>query len=314
VNRERRRHPFRILAKNVLHAGFVGEAVRRIAAVRGRSLVLVYHRVSPSEVTAREVVPQVPPGLFRRQLEALADVGEIVSLEALLQDRGGHLRPRFAITFDDDYMTHVDHALPVLKTLDAPATFFLSGRALHGLGPYWFEVMEQLVNSRGVGEISHFLHMRSDGLEGLISACENDPALQRIIEAEGMDAHRQLDRPHIEALFNAGMAVGFHTLHHEVLTRLDNGELETALIAGRSELERVVGRPLSHFAYPHGKTDPRTAGKVRDAGFEAAWTGRPEPMHRRDDRYRLGRWEPGRLQVEDFLVSVAVRLTRGVHR
>jgi peptidoglycan/xylan/chitin deacetylase (PgdA/CDA1 family) len=314
MNRERRRPSFRILAKKVLQAGAVAEAVRRIAAVRGRSLVLVYHRVSPSEVAAREVVPQVATGLFRRQLEALADVGEIVSLEALLQDRGGHVRPGFAITFDDDYVTHVDHALPVLKALDVPATFFLSGRALHGLGPYWFEVLEQLVNSRGVGEMSHLLHMRSEGLDALISACERDPSLQRIVEAEGMEGQHQLGRPHLEALSNAGMAVGFHTLHHEVLTRLGDGELERALIAGRIELERVVGRPLPHFAYPHGKADLRTAAKVRDAGYEAAWTGRPQPMHRRDDRYLLGRWEPGRSDVDDFLVGVAVRLTRRGHR
>ena len=56
--------------------------------------------------------------------------------------------------------------------------------------------------------------MQTDGLDALISACENDPSLQRIVEAEGMDVHRQLGRPHIEALSNAGMAVGFHTLHH----------------------------------------------------------------------------------------------------
>jgi peptidoglycan/xylan/chitin deacetylase (PgdA/CDA1 family) len=309
VNRERCRGPFRILAKGVLHVG-VGEVVRRIAALRGRSLVLVYHRVVPSEPAAREVVPSVPSSLFRRQLEALAEVGEIAPLEVLVKDRDRHARPRFALTFDDDYVTHVDHALPVLKALDAPATFFLSGRGLHGLGSYWFEVLERLVNSGGVGEISRLLHLRRDGLDALITACENDPTLQKIVEAEDTDVPLHLGPAAIEALSNAGMSVGFHTLHHEILTRLGDDELEEALTLGRRELERIVGRPLSHFAYPHGKADLRTAGKVRDAGFAAAWTGQPQPVRRRDDRYLLGRWEPGRLDVEDFLVGVAVRLTR----
>jgi peptidoglycan/xylan/chitin deacetylase (PgdA/CDA1 family) len=306
--------PFRVLVKRALQAGGVREAVRRIAAVRGHSLVLVYHRVAPDEPTAREVVPSVSTELFRRQLEALAEVGEIAPLDVLVQDRDRHARPRFALTFDDDYMTHVDHALPVLKALDAPATFFLSGRALHGLGSYWFEVLERLVHAVGVGEISRLLDLQTDGLDGLIAACENSPALQKIVEGEGTDGPSHLDRSHIEALSNAGMAVGFHTLHHEILTRLRDDELEASLSIGRRELERVVGRPLPHFAYPHGKADLRTASKVRDAGYEAAWTGRPQPMHRRDDRYLLGRWEPGRSDVDDFLVGAAVRLTRRGHR
>ncbi len=306
--------PLRVLAKRSLRAGVIGEAVRRIAALRGRSLVLVYHRVAPSEPPARGIVPFVPSGVFRRQLEVLAEVGEIAPLEVLLQDRDRHPRPRFAVTFDDDYVTHLDHALPVLQALDAPATFFLSGRALHGLGSYWFELLERLVSARGVAEVSRLLHTRSDGVEALVVACESDPRLQRVVEAEGTDVPQHLGRAHIEALSGAGMAVGFHTLNHEILTRLDEEELEAALTAGRRDLEEVVGRPLLHFAYPHGKADTRTAGNVRDAGYEAAWTGRPQAMHRRDDRYLLGRWEPGQLDVDDFLVGTAIRLTRGAHR
>jgi peptidoglycan/xylan/chitin deacetylase (PgdA/CDA1 family) len=307
--------PFRVLARRALHAGGVREAVRRIGAVRGHSLVLVYHRVAPGEPTAREVVPSVSTELFRRQLEALGEMGEIAPLDVLVQDRDRHARPRFALTFDDDYVTHVDHALPVLKALDVPATFFLSGRALHGLGSYWFEVLERLFDTMGVVEISRLLDVQTDGLDALITACENNPALQqKIVQGEGTDGPFHLDRSQIEALSNAGMAVGFHTLHHEILTRLRDDELETSLTIGRRELERVVGRALPHFAYPHGKADLRTAAKVRDAGYEAAWTGRPQPMHRRDDRYLLGRWEPGRSDVDDFLVGAAVRLTRRGHR
>ena len=314
MNRMHGTGPFRVLAERALHAGGVREAVRRIGAVRGHSLVLVYHRVAPGEPTAREVVPSVSTELFRRQLEALGEVGEIAPLDVLVQDRDRHARPRFALTFDDDYVTHVDHALPVLKALDVPATFFLSGRALHGLGSYWFEVLERLIDAVGVVEISRLLNVQTEGLDALIAACENNSALQKIVEAEGTDGPSHLDRSQIEALLNAGMAVGFHTLHHEILTRLRDDELEASLTIGRRELERVVGRPLPHFAYPHGKADLRTAAKVRDAGYEAAWTGRPQPMHRRDDRYLLGRWEPGRSDVDDFLVGAAVRLTRRGHR
>jgi peptidoglycan/xylan/chitin deacetylase (PgdA/CDA1 family) len=106
------------------------------------------------------------------------------------------------------------------------------------------------------------------------------------------------------------MAIGFHTLSHKVLVRLDDEEVAAALTVGRKEIEDVIGRPLVHFAYPHGKADRRTADKAREAGYEAAWTGRPHAIRRGDDRYLLGRWEPGELDVDDFLVGTAIRLSR----
>jgi peptidoglycan/xylan/chitin deacetylase (PgdA/CDA1 family) len=305
---------FKVLAKNALRAGAVGEAVRRIGALRGRSLVLAYHRVAAGESGAPRVVPCVPQHVFRRQLEALADVGEIVPLEMLVRNRDRHARPRFGLTFDDDYLDHFEHALPTLQVLDAPATFFLSGRALHGLGSYWFELLERLIASRGVERVGRLLGTVDNGVEGLIEACENEPSLHKVVEAAAPDVPRHLDRDHIAALVSAGMTVGFHTLHHEILTRLAVHEVEEALTLGRHELEAIVGRPLLHFAYPHGKADRRTADLVRDAGYVAGWTGRPLPMGRRDDRFLLGRWEPGSLEVDDFLVGMTLRLARGGHR
>jgi peptidoglycan/xylan/chitin deacetylase (PgdA/CDA1 family) len=311
---EPRSGPFKVMVKRALRTGAVGEAVRTIAALRGRSLVLVYHRVAPNEPSGHGVVPVTPSDVFRRQVEALAEVGEIRPLEVLLEDRDRHARPRFALTFDDDFVTHVDQVLPILRTVDAPATFFLSGRALFGLGSYWFELLDRLIGSRGVHEVSRLLNIRAEGVDALITACERDPMLWKIIETEVGDTPGHLHRGSIEALVGSGMSVGFHTLRHQILTQLAESDLEAALTEGRRELEEIVGRPLLHFAYPHGKADRRTADKVRDAGYVAAWTGRPQPMWPRSDRYLLGRWEPGPMDVDDFLVGAAVTMTRGPHR
>ena len=298
------------LVRTSLHAGPVGDVVRAIAALRGRSLVLVYHRVTAAEPSTHEVVPTVTPMQFRRQLEALADVGDIVSLHEIVRDRDRHPKPRFAITLDDDFVTHVDHALPTLIELGMPATFFLSGRSLHGLGPYWFEQLERWVAERGIGTVARLVRSDTDRIDDVILACERDPGLQERLEAESPDVPRHLGRREVQALADAGMEIGFHTLRHMVLVRLDDEEVVAALTVGRKEIEEVIGRSLVHFAYPHGKADRRTADKARAAGYEAAWTGRPHAMRRGDDRYLLGRWEPGALDVDDFLVGAAIRLSR----
>ena len=298
------------LVRTSLRARPVRDAVRAIAALRGRSLVFVYHRVTATEPPLYEVVPSVSPTLFQRQLEALADVGDIVPLDEIVRDRDRHSRPRFAITLDDDFATHFEDAFPALIRLGVPATFFLSGRSLHGLGPYWFEQLERLVAERGIEAAARLVGLATDRIEDLIVACERDPALQERLEAESHDAPRHLGRQEIQALSDAGMSIGFHTLRHRILVRLDDEEVVAALTVGRKEIEDVIGRPLGHFAYPHGKADRRTADKTKEAGYEAAWTGRQNALRRGDDQYLLGRWEPGDLGVEDFLAGMAIRLSR----
>ena len=301
---------FHALAKRILGVSPVGEVVRRIGALRRRSLVLVYHRIDEDGRPAGQIVPSVPADVFGRQLDALGEVGEIVPLQALLHEARRSARPKFALTFDDDFVTHVDQALPILSDRGVPATFFLSGRSLLGVGSYWFEILEHLIETGGMNEVRRVIGTRVEEAQSVVTACENDPSLQRSIE-ESHDLSHNLDRAGIEALAAADMAIGFHTLRHEILTRLDDSALDAALAQGRKQLEAVVGHPLLHFAYPHGKADRRTANGIRDAGYEAAWTGSPRPMHPRDDPYLLGRWEPGRLAVDDLLVGIAIRLNRG---
>jgi hypothetical protein len=128
-------------ATALLRQRFMGSVGGRLAAGRGQALALVYHRVRPEPFRAYEIVPCVPVEQFRQHVEALLTMGNIVPTGELITSRRSR-RPRFALTFDDDYATHFSYVLPVLRELSVPATFFLSGRALHGLGPYWWEVLE----------------------------------------------------------------------------------------------------------------------------------------------------------------------------
>ena len=306
--------PARLLARRALRAHPVGDAVRTVAGLGERALVLVYHRIVAHAPSASAIVPTVASNVFRRHVAALAEVGEIVPLESLVGGIGRHARPRFALTFDDDHLSHVEHALPILRSLGAPATFFLSGRALHGLGPYWFEVLEREIDARGLAAVARELSIDADRPEALAVACERDRSLQARLEDRAGEPGPRLEHGDIEALAAAGMSVGFHTLRHRILPPLPPDELEADLVEGRRDLEAIVGRRIELFAYPHGKADPRTAAAVRRADYVAAFTGRPSPITRGADPYLLGRWEPGPLGVDDLLVGTAIRLTRGAAR
>lgn len=306
--------PARLLARRALRARPVGDAVRTVAGLGERALVLVYHRIVAHAPSASAIVPTVASNVFRRHVAALAEVGEIVPLESLVGGIGRHARPRFALTFDDDHLSHVEHTLPILRSLGAPATFFLSGRALHGLGPYWFEVLEREIDARSLAAVARELSIDADRPEALAVACERDRSLQARLEDRAGEPGPRLEHGDIEALAAAGMSVGFHTLRHRILPPLPPDELEADLVEGRQDLEAIVGRRIELFAYPHGKADPRTAAAVRRADYVAAFTGRPSPITRGADPYLLGRWEPGPLGVDDLLVGTAIRLTRGAAR
>ena len=315
MSRRSGRGPARLLARRALRARPVGDAVRTVAGLGERALVLVYHRIVAHAPSGSAIVPTVASDVFRRQVAALADVGEIVPLESLVDGIGRHARPRFALTFDDDHLSHVEHTLPILRSLGAPATFFLSGRALHGLGPYWFEVLEREIDARGLAAVARELSIDANSPEGLALVCERDRSLQGRLEDRAGEPGPRLGHGDIEALAAPpGMSIGFHTLRHRILPLLPPDELEADLVEGRRDLEAILGRPIELFAYPHGKADPRTAAAVRRADYAAAFTGRPSPVVRGVDPYLLGRWEPGGLGVDDLLVGAAIRLTRGAGR
>ena len=211
-------------------------------------------------------------------------------------------------------MTHVSEVVPALGRNGLTATFFLSGRALVGEGAYWFQQLEALVEAYETARVGTELGLPGVDAPALARAAERDRDTRRRIGemASDIDDPPILDVDGIRVLRDAGMDIGFHTVEHVSLPSLDDAELARALLLGRAELDTTVGRSIDRFAYPHGTVDERSRAAVRRAGFATAWTGSPTAVRRTDDAFALGRWEPGPLAVDDFLVKLAVRLHRHV--
>ncbi len=286
-----------------LHGALLGRA-----RIRRRSLVLLYHRVGPSGPRSHEVVPTVATDVLRRHIEALGELGDIVPL-ADIETEPPTARPRFALTFDDDDVGHVQHALPVLTALGVPATFFLSGRWLRGLGPYWWEMLEARIRQDGLRATAADFHRTATTPQGLaveMTGTADAAQLARVGDAargeegmSGMDAR---------ALASAGMEIGFHTLHHPVLTSLRGDALDHALDDNRHALAAGVERDLERFSYPHGIVDRRVATRTAQRGYRTGWTTSHRPVVPGDDPHLLGRWEPGGRSVDELVVGALRRL------
>lgn len=302
----------RRLAAPLFHRAFARRTALRFAAHGGRSLVLLYHRVLPDDCSPDPIVPSVPVGLFRRQLESLLDAGDIVPLRELVESvrapRGR--RPRFALTFDDDHDRYVEVVLPVLESCGAAATFFLSGRALHGLPPYWWARVENSLRTYGLDVTRKALGVDGNTVEDIVVALEQSGQATELADQLSPVSEPAMTAADIRALARSAMTIGFHTLNHPVLTMQPAGELAAVLNHGRRELAAASGVSIDFLAYPHGRANAFVAEAAEAAGYTAAFTGGGRSITTTSDRFLLDRWEPGRLGSDDFAAHLAMRLLR----
>jgi peptidoglycan/xylan/chitin deacetylase (PgdA/CDA1 family) len=292
--------------------------VRRLllhgAVIRRRSMVLLYHDIDEECPDEHRTVRPVSPQLLRAHLEAISSIGDIVPLASLLKPAEGGRRPRIALTFDDDSATFARNSIPLLRELGVPATFFLSGRALHGLSPSWWDLLDWWINHAGLEATRRLLGAPSTDPRELAAWCEGREVVNRLFDEApaGAAAARLLGRDGIREIAAAGFTIGFHTLHHPVLTDLDPSQIEPALTEGRAALEAWIGAPLTMLSYPHGRTNDRVASAAARAGYQAAFGSRGRPIAAASNRFRLDRWEPGPISPDALLAGIGWRLHRPI--
>src|SRR4029453_16740678 len=92
-------------------------------------------------------------------------------------------------------------------------------------------------------------------------------------------------------LAQAGFEIGFHTLRHDYLPALSDGDLARAMREGRAELAQAADANPEVIAYPHGGAGAREAAAARTAGFRFGYTGTAHAVRPTSDRLLLGRVE-----------------------
>ncbi|HET9467445.1 MAG TPA: polysaccharide deacetylase family protein [Vicinamibacterales bacterium] len=279
-------------------------ALRSVASTRGKGLVLCYHRITP-EPNACDAVESITPGQFAAHIRALGEIGEIVPLRDLLASRSASRRPLFAITFDDDDASHAQVALPTLQALGVHATFFLSGRSLHGLNAYWWFQLEQSVREIGIEATARQVGQNGRTARELARACRSAGFIN---EVPTVKAPPLLDAGGIQRLASAGMGIGFHTLRHHNLTLLSDDELARALVEGRDALASIAQQEIDILAYPYGAADARVAAAAQRTGYRAAFATCARPISASSNAYLLGRWQPGAIAPDRLLDEVALKL------
>ena len=278
-----------------------------------RLLVLGWHNAD-----ATPFFPSSPGACARglaRQLRALARVANVVPLDtalaALAEGRSLPSRP-VAITFDDGYRDNLETAVPILRRLGLPATFYLVPGFLDRQVRPWWEVLawgfaESTATSVewrgrvlpvGPGDAARAAMLGvAEELKVLDAAArdgEIDALLGDLRPRGSEDAVRELFLDWAGARSLASVAaVGSHTMRHVILSRESPAGQAEDLRRSREVLEAGLDVRIATLAYPNGTAqdyDEATLSAAEAAGYRGAVTTIDGWNHRSTPHLELRRF------------------------
>ncbi len=269
----------------------------------GRVLVLMYHRVHP-EPHALNVSPEG----FESQIRFLRECCHPLSLSEVVDAlrHGRPLPPRaVVVTFDDGYRDNYQHAFPILQRYEVPATFFVTSGMIQAGRYFWWDQVRLGLEPPEV--VAQAWPAIADSLLGQDRAGQ----IALVTEALKQTPHRQareliarICRPveptepvtmtwdEIRHMAAAGMEIGSHTVTHPILAQQAPEEAAWEVRASKETIERELGMPVRHFAYPNGRAcdfSPELIAQLEASGYESAWSTIEGAVTRESPCYALER-------------------------
>ena len=286
------------LARGMRQVGLI-RLIERLAR-RPSILVLTYHRIGdPASRPYYAPITSANAVAFKSQVRTLRDTHRVVTLDEFKTIANTGFRvtePTALVTFDDGYRDNVLVALPILRTLNVAATFFLTTGFLQSPRLPWWDHLAYVINQSQLPEL------RLDRPEPMTIALSPGPrteAIGRVVRA-WLDHHIDDDptyRAHLEdrtevstegvgrdlfmtwdqarGLLAAGMTVGSHTQSHPNLAKLTADEKGAELAGSKTILETELRVPIDTLAYPYGwpgTFDSSTVQVARESGYGLAFS------------------------------------------
>ena len=270
-------------------------------------LVIGYHRVVDDVAAAAKTDMQTmltSRAMLERHIDWIGRHFQFVSLDDVGDriERGEAFpRPAAAVTFDDGYRDVYEHAVPMLKRKGIPATMFvvtdLVGRSGWQVHDRLYHLLDKAYGSWkdpwiGLTRLCADADVRATDIPGMRAASRNPysavttilPALSQadadrlmaVLDAQVGNGTAAVPRTAtwemLEDMHRDGFTIGSHTKTHVWLAH-ESPERGFDEVAGsKLEIERRLGAPVRHFAYPGGQFTPQVVGLVARAGYRFAYT------------------------------------------
>jgi peptidoglycan/xylan/chitin deacetylase (PgdA/CDA1 family) len=104
--------------------------------------------------------------------------------------------------------------------------------------------------------------------------------------------------------------IGSHSITHPNMLRLDQGSADYELRQSRDDLERVLGKPIELFSFPHGAFNNVLLDQARRAGYRRVFTIEPKSVEMKANAFAVGRVS---VEPDDWLLEFRLKIA-GAYR
>jgi len=277
--------------------------------LRGRALILTFHRVFAQRDVLRPSEPDVSE--FESIVQVIARHFPVYTVSELVNNlRNKKLtQSGVAISFDDGYLDNYELAYPILRKHGIKATFYVATGFLKG-GIMWNDVItegvrllqavEYLKNDHSVRASTQTASEKTSCMSQIVNIVKYLDLNQRRAWLESfrdMNALESLpslmmEERHLQEMHAHDMEIGGHTVSHPILSSLEKEFAEQEIAQGKHFLEKLLQSDVSTFAYPNGKPGDYNSNHIdflERAGFSGAVTTRWGTIRITTEPYELPR-------------------------
>ncbi|HWC00686.1 MAG TPA: polysaccharide deacetylase family protein, partial [Bryobacteraceae bacterium] len=242
----------------------------------GALVVLTFHRILPEREYLRTssqpgiVVREATFSSLVRYLRESCELADLHSGPPTWSARA--LRPRLALTFDDGWKDNFTTAFPILQRSKAPWVVFVCPGLENRPFPFWPEqVMARRRPQFGAAATDRYIeHLKT------LPPAERDAAVAAVSHAASLPDDELLNATmtwaEMRSLHQSGVALGSHTDTHQILTQLDDADVQAELKRSKEALEDTLKVPCVLFAYPNGNVTEAVRNLVAAAGYQMAFS------------------------------------------
>lgn len=201
-------------------------------------------------------------------------------------------------TFDDGYRDNLHLAYPIFKKYKIPFTVYITTGIPNRTAILWWYILEDMIIEKDEvhfswNEKQYYYHCKTSNekektfeliqsfvhqnfninnylelFKELFKDFQTDLTLQSSVLGLSWDEIRILNKDPL-------VSIGAHTVNHFNLSKIPEEDLRLEILQSKIELEKQLGQPIVHFAYPYGKSQ-HAAGRefecVKSLGFSTATT------------------------------------------
>lgn len=296
------------------------KAQKKSSDESSNSEILVYHRIGNDPIDSQLLA--VSPENFERQIIHLKNEYNIVPLDKMVDDISKNLlEPKtIAITFDDGYLDNLTNALPIIEKYQIPVTIFIATNHIGSDKEFWWDELENLlltgkklpdflsISDDTFGDKSWGLNTSRDRFRawldlGLILRKQHNDEINSFLDAlyeswaniprVQRPTHRRMNLEQLKLIASSPyINIGSHSITHSMMSQLSDEDQAKEVLYSSYELEKILGKKPTLFAYPYGNTNDFNKASeiiVEQAGYKAGISNIQGSVSNSSNVYSLNR-------------------------